>query len=67
MSRRQFDAVSRAVGRVEESVQRVGTVPADVLASLVGQALSALREVTGEGPLSEAILEGIFSGFCIGK
>jgi tRNA modification GTPase len=64
---RQRDAVQRAGRRVEEVRQALATLPRDILASQVRAALDALRGVTGHRAMTEAILEDIFSRFCIGK
>ena len=64
---RQFDALRRA----EESIRsareaRSAGVPIDLLAVDVRTALYAVGEITGEH-VSEAVLDEIFSRFCIGK
>lgn len=64
---RQLDALRRAVESLEAARQarKVG-VPLDLLAVDVRAALYAVGEITGE-QVSEAVLDEIFSRFCIGK
>ena len=64
---RQLDALRRA----EDSIRcargaRAAGVPIDLLAVDVRTALHAIGEITGEH-VSEAVLDEIFSRFCIGK
>ena len=64
---RQFDALRRAENAVEAAVEsRAGGVPLDLIAVDVRVALYAVGEITGEH-VSEAVLDEIFSRFCIGK
>jgi tRNA modification GTPase len=57
---RAADALERAKALAEE------TVPLDIVAVELGEALEALGTLTGEVASSD-ILEHIFSGFCVGK
>ena len=64
---RQLDALRRALGHVESAQDaRALGVPIDLLAVDVRAALHAIGEVTGER-VDEAVLDEIFSRFCIGK
>jgi len=64
---RQLDALRRALGAVEDAqAARLAAVPLDLLAVDVRTALYAVGEITGEH-ISEAVLDEIFSRFCIGK
>jgi len=63
---RHLDALGRsreALERAQAAVQ-VGTV--EIVAGEVGLAMSALLEITGEN-VGDALLDGIFKRFCIGK
>jgi tRNA modification GTPase len=64
---RQFDALRRALASVEaaQAARKLG-VPLDLLAVDVRTALYAVGDITGEH-VSEAVLDEIFSRFCIGK
>jgi len=66
-SLRQRDLVAAALGLVEQAAQQLDVLPRDVLASTLKQALARLHEVTGRGPVSEVVLDSIFSTFCLGK
>lgn len=64
---RQLDALRRALEGVLAAEQaRTMGVPLDLLAVDVRTALYAVGEITGER-VSEAVLDEIFSRFCIGK
>ncbi|MBA2453433.1 MAG: tRNA uridine-5-carboxymethylaminomethyl(34) synthesis GTPase MnmE [Chloroflexia bacterium] len=64
---RQLDALRRALdGVVAAQSGLVLEVPLDLLAVDVRTALYAVGEITGER-VSEAVLDEIFSRFCIGK
>jgi tRNA modification GTPase len=64
---RQHDALRRALEGVEAAqLARQLRVPLDLLAVDVRVALYAVGEITGEH-ISEAVLDEIFSRFCIGK
>lgn len=64
---RQLDALRRSLDHVESA--RIGLhagIPLDLLAVDVRASLYAVGEITGER-VSEAVLDEIFSRFCIGK
>ena len=64
---RQFDALRRAAAAINAALAaRSEGVPLDLLAVDVRTALYAVGEITGEH-VSEAVLDEIFSRFCIGK
>jgi tRNA modification GTPase len=64
---RQFDALRRALDGVLAAQQGMHTgIPLDLLAVDVRTSLYAVGEITGE-QVSEAVLDEIFSRFCIGK
>lgn len=64
---RQHDALRRALEAVEAAREaRAIGVPLDLLAIDVRSALHAVGEITGEY-VDEAVLNEIFSRFCIGK
>lgn len=64
---RQLDALRRALGGMVAAQSGLGLgVPLDLLAVDVRTALYAVGEITGER-VSEAVLDEIFSRFCIGK
>lgn len=64
---RQLDALRRARGHVDAALAaRAAGVPLDLLAIDLRAALHAVGEVTGEA-VDEAVLDEIFSRFCIGK
>jgi tRNA modification GTPase len=64
---RQLDALRRALDSVVAAMQAMHAgVPLDLLAVDVRAALYAVGEITGER-VSEAVLDEIFSRFCIGK
>ena len=64
---RQLDALRRALDSVVAAMQAMHAgVPLDLLAVDVRTALYAVGEITGER-VSEAVLDEIFSRFCIGK
>ncbi len=64
---RQFDALRRALSasRAGLAARRAG-LPLDLIAVDVRVSLYAVGEITGEH-VSEAVLDEIFSRFCIGK
>ncbi len=66
-SERQREAAAVAARTLEDCRHQLDSLPADVLASLLRQALQHIHEVTGKGPVQEKILDHIFSHFCIGK
>ncbi len=64
---RQVDALTRARGALEragETIERC--MPVDMLAIDLRAAIAAYGEVTGE-TVTDAVLDGIFSRFCVGK
>jgi tRNA modification GTPase len=64
---RQLDALRRALAAVESAQEgRLLEFPLDLLAVDVRAALHAVGEVTGEH-VDDAVLDEIFSRFCIGK
>lgn len=64
---RQHDALRRALAAVEAAQEAHSlNLPLDLLAVDVRAALHAVGEVTGEH-VDEAVLDEIFSRFCIGK
>lgn len=64
---RQLDALRRADDAIRSAINARGSgVPLDLLAVDVRTALYAVGEITGEH-VSEAVLDEIFSRFCIGK
>ncbi len=64
---RQLDALRRADESIRSAMSaRASGVPLDLLAVDVRTALYAVGEITGEH-VSEAVLDEIFSRFCIGK
>ncbi|MEZ4572580.1 MAG: hypothetical protein R2849_20145 [Thermomicrobiales bacterium] len=64
---RQFDALRRAEASIRSAIDaRSAEVPLDLIAVDVRTALYAVGEITGEH-VSEAVLDEIFSRFCIGK
>ncbi|MFW6074377.1 MAG: tRNA uridine-5-carboxymethylaminomethyl(34) synthesis GTPase MnmE, partial [Chloroflexota bacterium] len=64
---RQLDALRRALEATEAALAANGTgIPLDLLAVDVRTAVYAVGEITGEH-ISEAVLDEIFSRFCIGK
>ncbi len=64
---RQLDALRRALESVESAqIGLTAGIPLDLLAVDVRIALYAVGEITGEH-VSEAVLDEIFSRFCIGK
>lgn len=64
---RQLDALRRALASVEAAQEARGfAVPLDLLAVDVRDALHAVGEITGEY-VDEAVVNEIFSRFCIGK
>jgi tRNA modification GTPase len=64
---RQRAALERALAHLREAREtRAAGYPLDLMATDVRAALQGIGEVTGEN-VSEAVLEEIFSRFCIGK
>ena len=66
-SARQADAVARASEALDLAAETVASgMPSDYAAADLVAALAALGEITG-AEVSEAILDGIFARFCVGK
>src|SRR5690606_1444568 len=64
---RQRAAIDRALAHIHDAREaRAMGIPQDLLATSVRAALHAVGEVTGEN-VDEAVLNEIFSTFCIGK
>ena len=64
---RQRAAVDRSLANIEDAeTAHAAGVPQDLLATSVRAALHAVGEVTGEH-VDQAVLNEIFSRFCIGK
>jgi tRNA modification GTPase len=64
---RQHAALDRALVHIQTATEaRAAGYPLDLLATDVRVALRAIGEVTGEA-VDEAVLNEIFSRFCIGK
>jgi len=66
-SARQSDAVARALDELDRACATLAAgQPADLVTGDLLAASAALAEVTG-GAATEALLDGIFARFCIGK
>jgi tRNA modification GTPase len=64
---RHRDSLVKALGSVREAVSSSdASRPEEVISISIGEAVSALGEVTGEA-VSEEVLNRIFSRFCVGK
>nr|MCR4875534.1 hypothetical protein [Clostridiales bacterium] len=63
---RHLDALKRAVGFLRSALETVRTLPPDLAATDLMSAQSALGEITGD-QVDEALLDRVFSGFCVGK
>lgn len=63
---RHFDALSRAKDSLQRAIAACQTQPLDLIGIDVKEAWDALGEITGE-TATEAIIEEIFSKFCVGK
>ena len=64
---RQHDALERALDHLRHAQDaRLAGIPLDLLATDVRAALHAIGQVTGEA-VDDAVLNEIFSRFCIGK
>ncbi len=63
---RHFDALKRANESLKKAIQACGSEPLDLIGIDVKEAWDALGEITGE-TATEAIIEEIFSKFCVGK
>ena len=63
---RHFDALNRANAHINQAIFSCATQPLDLIGNDVKAAWDALGEITGE-TATEAIIEEIFSKFCVGK
>ena len=63
---RHYDALKRAETALKRAVAACGELSLDLVGIDVGNAWESLGEITGE-TASEAIIEEIFSKFCVGK
>ena len=63
---RHFDALNRAKQSVEKAIAACEFQPLDLIGIDVKETWDALGEITGE-TATEAIIEEIFSKFCVGK
>ncbi|MBE7085926.1 MAG: tRNA uridine-5-carboxymethylaminomethyl(34) synthesis GTPase MnmE [Clostridiales bacterium] len=63
---RHFNALSRAKDCLHKAIFACGCQPLDLIGIDVKEAWDALGEITGE-TATEAIIEEIFSKFCVGK
>ena len=66
IEQRHFDALSRAKDSIQKAINACGKEPLDLIGIDVKEAWDALGEITGE-TATEAIIEEIFSKFCVGK
>ena len=64
---RQFSALARARDALDHAIETIGAgYPIDLLAVDLRAAIGAYGEVTGE-TVTQDVLDGIFSRFCVGK
>ncbi len=63
---RHFEALTRGKEYLQKAFSSLGVAPLDLIGLDVTDGWSALGEVTGE-TASEAIIDEIFSKFCVGK
>ncbi len=63
---RHFDALTRAKASADKAITACGFAPLDLIGIDVKETWDALGEITGE-TATEAIIEEIFSKFCVGK
>ena len=66
IEKRHFDALTRAKESLLRAILACGMQPLDIIGIDVKAAWDALGEITGE-TATEAIIEEIFSKFCVGK
>jgi tRNA modification GTPase len=66
IEKRHFDALTRAKESLVSAILACGMQPLDIIGIDVKAAWDALGEITGE-TATEAIIEEIFSKFCVGK
>lgn len=66
-SQRQFDCVMRAGKALDEAIYQLKSgITLDVVGILLEEAVSPLAELTGRSA-SQAVIEQVFSKFCVGK
>jgi len=63
---RHYYALQRAKEELSEVLDKIGVVPLDLLAVNLLSAWQTLGEITGE-TAPEAVVNEIFSRFCVGK
>ena len=63
---RHYDALTRAKDALARAIAACGNAPLDLIGIDVKEAWDCLGEITGE-TATEAIIEEIFSKFCVGK
>ena len=63
---RHLDALKRAIAFLESALETAKTLPADLAATDLQSAQSALGEITGD-QVDEKLLDSIFDQFCVGK
>lgn len=63
---RHFEALRRAKASLKRASAACGVQPLELVGTDVGRAWETLGEITGE-TASEAVIEEIFSKFCVGK
>ena len=63
---RHYDALTRAKDALARAIAACGNAPLDLIGIDVKEAWDCLGEITGERA-TEAIIEEIFSKFCVGK
>lgn len=66
IEQRHFDALQRAENSLNKAIDACLSQPLDLIGIDVKEAWDALGEITGE-TATEAIIEEIFSKFCVGK
>lgn len=63
---RHYDAVGRALKKLQSALNGIGNVPLDILAIDIKDAWDCLGEISGK-TATEEIINNIFSKFCVGK
>ena len=63
---RHLEALKRAVGFLESALETMRSLPPDLAATDLQSAQQALGEITGD-QVDEALLDRVFSTFCVGK
>ena len=66
IEQRHFDALERAKASLQKAILACSCQPLDLIGIDVKEAWDALGEITGE-TATEAIIQEIFSKFCVGK